>query len=85
MSETIEIHYVTNGEMRLLLSDCDWVGARLRYAHSHPVLGQKSIPWCVCPIGPELSTPVAVTLEGGVRGQTRGNFGLRHAYYMICR
>ena len=69
VSETIEIHYVTGGDRHSLLGNCDWLGARLRYAHSYPVLGQKSIPVRACPIGPELSTPAAVTRGGGVGGK----------------
>ena len=54
---------------RSFSDDCDLGVYTLRYAHPSPILGWKSIPLCARPIGPVLSTPVAVTWGEGVGGE----------------
>ena len=69
VSETCEIHYVTDADTRSFSDDCDLGVHTSRYAHPSPILGWKPIPVCARPIGPALSTPVAVTRGEGVGGE----------------
>ena len=69
VSETCEIHYVTDADTRSFSDDCDLGVYTSRYAHPSPILGWKPIPACARPIGPALSTPVAVTRGEGVGGE----------------
>ena len=69
ISETCEIHYVTDADRRSFSDDCDLGVYTLRYTHPYPILAGKSIPVDVHPIGPVLSTPVAVMWGEGVGGQ----------------
>ena len=67
--ETFEILTVTGAFWGSFSDDCDLGVYTSRYAHPSPILGQKSIPLCARPIGPALSTPVAVTRGEGVGGE----------------
>ena len=49
--------------------DCDLGVYTSRYVHPSLILPRKSIPVCARPIGPALSTPVAVTQGEGVGGE----------------
>ena len=69
VSETCEIHYVTDADRRSFSDDCDLGVYTSRYAHPSPILPWKSIPVYARPIGPALSTPVAVTRGEGVGGE----------------
>ena len=66
VSETCEIHYVTDADRRSFSDDCDLGVYTSRYTHPPPILAGKSIPVDARPIGPVLSTPVAVTRGEGV-------------------
>ena len=69
VSETFEILTVTGADRRSFSDDCNLGVYTSRYAHPSPILPRKSIPACARPIGPALSTPVAVTQGEGVGGE----------------